>query len=532
EPGTYTVTHTVNDGAEQKTIKNFIQVYGPSCYVDWLTLVDSSAAYPGEGWSNAIDGDTDGWDGTVTAEDADPAYAVFKFGDGRTRVVTSVKLLTDTRVGEESRWVTRFRVYTSVDSVHFDLLLDAQKNGGGWQEWEVSPTEALYLKLEIVEPASGLKQIGEFQVCADVVLPDADQSTITATSPHYASGTDASLIRINLVDENGNPIPGKSPAEFHLWTNTGTGVFSDVLESETPGEYVATYTTTEPGTREIRVTVNGAVIRYSVPGGPDVATVEFLEPPTTVSSLELIDSGPAFPGETWENAIDGDTEGWDGTVTAQGNPPWAIFGFQDRGTKKLYKIRLMCDTGVGYESRWVRHFRVQVSSTGIADADFVTVVDAKKNGGDWEEFVFPATDAKYVKLILDDPTSGWRQIGEFEVYETTDETAATTGVRDNLSLARLGVPTRDGLDRNYPNPFNPTTTIRFHLSAAKPVTLRILNAVGQVVRIYEFASLSAGYHEVVWDARDQAGREVPSGVYFVRIETDRGRETTRMLLLK
>jgi len=135
------------------------------------------------------------------------------------------------------------------------------------------------------------------------------------------------------------------------------------------------------------------------------------------AQLRLVKKSYAYPGEGWDNAIDGDTQGWDGTVTADGNPSYAIFAFADNSTKSVSKVRLMTDTGVGFQSRWVTQFTVQVSTTDTNASSFTTVLNkAAKSGGAWQEYPFAPAQAKYIKLILNQPSSGYRQIGEFEVY--------------------------------------------------------------------------------------------------------------------
>jgi hypothetical protein len=135
------------------------------------------------------------------------------------------------------------------------------------------------------------------------------------------------------------------------------------------------------------------------------------------AQLRLVKKSYAYPGEGWDNAIDGDTQGWDGTVTASDNPPYAIFAFADSGIKAVSKVRLLTDTGVGFSERWVKQFTVQVSTTDTNASSFTTVLNkAAKSGGAWQEYPLTATQAKYIKLILNQPSSGYRQIGEFEVY--------------------------------------------------------------------------------------------------------------------
>lgn len=74
-------------------------------------------------------------------------------------------------------------------------------------------------------------------------------------------------------------------------------------------------------------------------------------------------------------------------------------------------------------------------------------------------------------------------------------------------------PGATGLRVNFPNPFNGQTTLRFELAEPGPVKLTIYNLAGQAVRVLVDGVLPAGEHQVVWDGRDEGGREVGSGLY-------------------
>ncbi len=77
------------------------------------------------------------------------------------------------------------------------------------------------------------------------------------------------------------------------------------------------------------------------------------------------------------------------------------------------------------------------------------------------------------------------------------------------------------LFQNYPNPFNPETEIRFYLDKQRSVELRVYNTLGQVVKSLVKAKLPAGFHTVVWDGTNDAGRQMPSGVYMYSLEVKR-----------
>lgn len=102
----------------------------------------------------------------------------------------------------------------------------------------------------------------------------------------------------------------------------------------------------------------------------------------------------------------------------------------------------------------------------------------------------------------------------------------------DVNIETPDIPTEFALLDNYPNPFNPTTTLSYQLSKDAEVTLVIYNTLGQTIRTLVNAFQPAGFQRVVWDGRDDSGNLVPSGLYFYQIQTDGFRMTKRMLLLK
>ncbi|MFH1845145.1 MAG: FlgD immunoglobulin-like domain containing protein [bacterium] len=83
-----------------------------------------------------------------------------------------------------------------------------------------------------------------------------------------------------------------------------------------------------------------------------------------------------------------------------------------------------------------------------------------------------------------------------------------------------------------PNPFNPSTTIRYWLPGLSRVTLTVHDLQGRTVaRLAENAVQTPGRHEAVWDGRDRSGRRVASGLYFARLVTGDDTVLTRKLLL-
>ena len=94
-------------------------------------------------------------------------------------------------------------------------------------------------------------------------------------------------------------------------------------------------------------------------------------------------------------------------------------------------------------------------------------------------------------------------------------------------------PEAFSLADNFPNPFNPATTIQYALPQAADVELTVYNVVGQVVRTLVAEHQSAGRYAVEWDATDDSGHSLSSGMYFYRLQAGgEFREVKKMLLLK
>jgi len=87
------------------------------------------------------------------------------------------------------------------------------------------------------------------------------------------------------------------------------------------------------------------------------------------------------------------------------------------------------------------------------------------------------------------------------------------------------------LHQNAPNPFRPTTTIRFELPQRAPVSLRIYDVAGRLVRsLVTGGTLEAGRHEAAWNGQGESGQRVSAGLYFYRLQAGTFSETRRMVL--
>jgi hypothetical protein len=113
---------------------------------------------------------------------------------------------------------------------------------------------------------------------------------------------------------------------------------------------------------------------------------------------------------------------------------------------------------------------------------------------------------------------GIRNNGEharIDYVEFTSTSAKVTG--SDTYAPQASVPDRLSLIGNFPNPFNPSTSIRFTVPAAMEVSLEIFSITGQRIRTIVSTVQTLGEHSIVWDGRDDDGLISPSGVYVYRL---------------
>jgi len=122
--------------------------------------------------------------------------------------------------------------------------------------------------------------------------------------------------------------------------------------------------------------------------------------------------------------------------------------------------------------------------------------------------------------------------GKYDVHaENGPFTLTIDGSKLEISDSDI-IPETFALYANYPNPFNPTTTISYDLPKRSQVTLGIYNILGKQIKTLVNQSQDAGNRIAVWDGTDNLGRQVSAGVYLYQIQAGEFTQTRKMLLLK
>lgn len=138
------------------------------------------------------------------------------------------------------------------------------------------------------------------------------------------------------------------------------------------------------------------------------------------------------------------------------------------------------------------------------------------------------------------PTHVFTAINTYTVTLTvTDNGNATATTTQNVQItnmvgiaAEAALPEKFALSQNFPNPFNPSTTISYALPKKTQVRLTIYNMLGKEIRTLVNRTEDAGYKSVVWDGLDQRGQLISTGVYIYKIQAGEFTHTRKMIFMK
>ncbi len=198
----------------------------------------------------------------------------------------------------------------------------------------------------------------------------------------------------------------------------------------------------------------------------------------------------------------------------------------------LTAIRVTATLNEALGSDATVHLAIDDASTATRNLDYVTLftpsleIPAGSITGTMRLYVDPVADD------LEEGDEVIRLIGTIDGL-TGDEVEITIS---ESAAAKAVIQTRPAafeLANNYPNPFNPTTTIRYALPLSSDVELTVYNMVGQAVRTLVSEHQSAGRYSVEWDATNDSGHRLSSGLYFYHLQVGgQFHDIKRMLLLK
>jgi len=172
----------------------------------------------------------------------------------------------------------------------------------------------------------------------------------------------------------------------------------------------------------------------------------------------------------------------------------------------------------------LERFKVGVSTTGTNPSNFTIISGPNyiQAPVDWTEYTYEIegyTGNVYIGIQC--------VSNDAFIFLVDDVTVEGTPLED----PNVPVLATD-LQGNYPNPFNPETTIRYSVKETSPVTIEVYNLKGQLVRTLVNEVKTAGNYSVVWNGRDNNNQPVSSGVYFYKMNAGKYSSTKKMIMMK
>jgi hypothetical protein len=154
------------------------------------------------------------------------------------------------------------------------------------------------------------------------------------------------------------------------------------------------------------------------------------------------------------------------------------------------------------------------------------------NGSVWSVLVpsRPVTGSAYWTVPVIPSTECLVRISDVSnpaIFDVSDSTFIIEDPSVSVDDIESGIPEEYDLSQSYPNPFNPSTTIKFSLPEATEVSLKIYNTLGQKVAELVNSKMEAGYYSYVWNASD-----LTTGMYIYELKTDKFVSVKKMILLK
>ena len=253
---------------------------------------------------------------------------------------------------------------------------------------------------------------------------------------------------------------------------------------------------------------------------------------------ELIDTQDAQYYEQYSKVLATDFDAYSSTieysyyqVAAHTSDPLVTWtSFPDSGysvdnlapTAPLGLVGVQVFTPEGMELSWEPNIEEDLSGYRVykgTSSDFIP-----------DSFSLLATTDETV--VFDDEwrwdISVWYKVTAVDIHQ--NESPVAVLAPDELTGGE--VPAANFLAQNHPNPFNPATKIVFGMKSPGPVSLRIYDASGRLVRTLVNENRVAGTYDEIWRGKDGNGRDVTSGVYFYKLVTGEYTDTRKMVMLR
>jgi len=168
---------------------------------------------------------------------------------------------------------------------------------------------------------------------------------------------------------------------------------------------------------------------------------------------------------------------------------------------------------------WNPNMEADLSHYAVYKGDHEAFIPGENN------CVATTTDTLFIDPYFDPHADSYYKVSAWDTHENESEFSLLLPGEITGAVVTL-------LEQNVPNPFNPLTAIRFSIAEPGWARLLVFDVGGRLVRTFLDGEVGTNKYEVVWDARDDAGKAVASGVYFCRLEAPGYIKSRKMMLLR
>jgi photosystem II stability/assembly factor-like uncharacterized protein len=358
-----------------------------------------------------------------------------------------------------------------------------------------------------------------------------------ATWTTQASGTTSTIYAISMVNSNVGWFAGsggmvkKTTDGGATWTSQTSGfgtsaIYNIKMVSETTG-YISGSTskiakTTDGGTTWNMLTLPSPFVTTATLYALDFRDENYGIVGGSSSKTALTTDG----GATWTADFTANTTVWNLRIALSGIDTTAVYAVGNTGSILVNPMFLVPVELSSFNSS-VSGSSVTLNWTTTSEKNNSGfAVERRSLNGSYNQIVFipgngTTTEVNYYSFTDKNLSSGIYEYRLKQIdYDGTYSYSAEV-------IAEISNPTVFALDQNYPNPFNPVTTIRYSLPVNELVTLAVYNTLGEKVRTIINNIQEAGVHEISF-----AADNLPSGIYFYKLEAGTFSSIKKMLLLK
>ncbi len=335
-------------------------------------------------------------------------------------------------------------------------------------------------------------------------------AAVKISMPSGGKGTLVAALIRNYVDNNN---PGSNML-FHVWADSGGMPGTDLITPFIVSPS-ATLTNTSPMTvidlrpysLKLSNLTGDVYIGFTVPSG----TVNIMRP-NSASSLRSFN----YNGSTWSSVTSTDYE-MRAVINDENALPVELTTFTASSINSGIELKWSTATEINNYGFDIE--RRQVNGDGNTESgEWVKIGFVQGNGN--------SNSPKEYTFFDNNLTSGNKF--QYRLKQIDDN----GNFKYSNTIEIKAVPADFGLAQNFPNPFNPSTTIKYYTPKNSFVTLKIYDMLGREIATLVNEQIPPGYHEAIWNGLDGKGESVSSGVYIYRLTAGSFSQTKKMNLLK